>query len=232
MKTFLLALLLLPGLARAQRPKLNLRLKHELDSLYFVDQVYREALLGEHKQHLVDSLAAAQHFAVAEAQSRLISLMLITDSSNIRRVQTIIQRHGYPGKSLVGTPTNEAVFFIVQHSNRIAQYLPLIKQAADRGELPFRLYAMMLDRHLMQHNQPQVYGTQGFSFGGAVDPATGQQQTYQLIWPIQDAARVNERRKQAGFEQTVEENAQRLGIKYRPLTLEQVQKMPGFHPFN
>lgn len=30
-----------------------------------------------------------------------------------------------------------------------ADNLPLIKRAADQGELPLRLYAMMLDRQLM-----------------------------------------------------------------------------------
>jgi hypothetical protein len=47
-------------------------------------------------------------------------------------------------------------------------------------------------------------------------------------WPIRDPAHVNERRKKAGFEQTVEANAQRLGIEYRPLTLNDVKKLPGY----
>nr|GFC01800.1 hypothetical protein [Tanacetum cinerariifolium] len=78
-------------------------------------------------------------------------------------------------------------------------------QAADQGELPFRLYAMMLDRHLMGLGKPQVYGTQGRSYPG---------QAY-FIWPIEDPAHVNERRKKAGFELSVEDNAQRLHIPYQ-----------------
>ncbi|MCR5888282.1 hypothetical protein LRS06_11000 [Hymenobacter sp. J193] len=50
-------------------------------------------------------------------------------------------------------------------------------------------------------------------------PATGQRETVSFIWPIEDAARVNERRKKAGFDSTVEENSLRLGIPYKPLTL-------------
>ena len=144
----LLCLLALPALTYAQRVP-NPRLKHELDSLYYVDQVYREAMFGEKKKHLVDSISAARQYSAAEAPQRLIGLMLQTDSSDMRRVRAIIQCYGYPGKKLVGTPTNEAAFYVIQHSNSIPQYLPLIKQAADQGELPFRLYAMMLDRHLM-----------------------------------------------------------------------------------
>lgn len=219
MKAFLLALLL-PVVAHAQRATLTLRLKHELDSLYRVDQVYRAAMFADNKQHLVDSIAAARHFPVAEAQQRLIGLMMQTDSTDMQRVRAIIQRYGYPGKTLVGTPTNEAAFYVIQHSKSIPQYLPLIKRAADQGELPFRLYAMMFDRQLMYIGKPQVYGTQGRNYNG---------QAY-FIWPIEDPAHVNERRKKAGFELSVEDNAKRMSIKYQVLTLEQVQQMPGYQP--
>lgn len=207
-------------MAHAQRATLNLRLKHEFDSLYRVDQVYRAAMFADNKQHLVDSIAAARHLPVAEVPQRLVGLMLQTDSTDMKRVQAIIQRYGYPGKTLVGTPTNEAAFYVIQHSKSIAQYLPLIKQAAGQGELPFRLYAMMLDRQLMYLGKPQVYGTQGRNYNG---------QAY-FIWPIEDPAHVNERRKKAGFELSVEDNAKRMDIKYQVLTLEQVQQLPGYQP--
>ena len=220
MKRSLLCLCLLPLLVHAQRAPVDPRLKRELDSLYRVDQVYRAALFAENKQHLVDSLAAALHLPAAEVPPRLIGLMLQTDSTDIQRVRALIQRYGYPGKTLVGTPTNEAAFYVIQHSNRISQYLPLIKQAADQGELPFRLYAMMLDRQLMHLGRPQVYGTQGLNYNGQPP----------FIWPIEDAAHVNERRKKAGFALSVEENAQRMHIPYQVLTLEQIQRLPGYQP--
>lgn len=220
MKGFLLCLCLLPLLAHAQRATVNPRLKRELDSLYRVDQVYRAAMFADNKQHLVDSLAAALHVPAAEVPPRLLGLMLQTDSTDMQRVRAIIQRHGYPGKTLVGTPANEAAFYVIQHSNSIPQYLPLIKQAADQGELPFRLYAMMLDRQLMHLGKPQVYGTQGLNYNDQPP----------FIWPIEDAAHVNERRKKAGFALSVEENAQRLHIPYQVLTLEQVQRLPGYQP--
>jgi hypothetical protein len=216
----LLAGALLPPLAQAQRTSPNLRLKHELDSLYYVDQVYRAAMFASNKQHLLDSMATAQHLSVAQVQQRLISLMVQTDSSDLRRVEALIQRYGYPGKTLVGTPTNEAAFYVLQHSTRIPQYLPLIKRAADQGELPFRLYAMMLDRQLMNEGKPQIYGTQGRAYNG--QPS--------FIWPIEDPAHVNERRKKAGFDLSVEDNAKRLDIPYKVLTLEDIRKLPGYQP--
>ena len=220
MKAFLLCLCLFPLLTHAQRAPVKPRLKHELDSLYRVDQVYRAAMFADNKQHLIDSLATALHVPAADVPPRLIGLMLQTDSTDMQRIRAIIHRYGYPGKTLVGTPTNEAAFYVIQHSSSIAHYLPLIKQAAEQGELPFRLYAMMLDRQLMYQGKPQVYGTQGRSY-------TGQSP---FIWPIEDAAHVNERRKKAGFELSVEDNAQRMHIPYQVLTLEQVQQLPGYQP--
>jgi len=43
------------------------------------------------------------------------------------------------------------------------------------------------------------------------------------VWPIKDAAKVNERRKQAGFDQTVEQNAKRLGFDYKVVKIEDVK---------
>ncbi|MDJ0365620.1 hypothetical protein QMK33_10685 [Hymenobacter sp. H14-R3] len=153
-----------------------------------------------------------------------------TDSANIKRMQVILKSYGYPGQKLVGATTNEAAFYVIQHSNQIPQYLPLIKQADAEDELSFRLYAMMLDRDLMQHNKAQVYGTQGYNFGG-INPKTGKPEQHNIIWPIQDPARVNERRKKAGFSQTVEQNALGLGTNHRVLKMEQVRAMSGYSPF-
>jgi hypothetical protein len=92
-----------------------------------------------------------------------------------------------------------------------------MKKAADAHELPFHLYAMMLDRDLMDQGKEQVYGTQVacHKFKNITDQC--------IVWPIKDPYKVNERRKQAGFSQTVEQNANRLGVVYRVIKLEEVQ---------
>jgi hypothetical protein len=142
------------------------------------------------------------------------------------RVRAIIKQYGYPGKTLVGEPTNEAAWYIIQHSDDIKSYLPLIKTAAKRGELPFRLYAQMLDRQLMRDGKEQLYGTQAMGYR-PLNAATGERESLPpFVWPIKDEAKVNERRKQAGFSNTVEENAAVLGIKYRVVTLPEVARMP------
>jgi hypothetical protein len=223
--TVLVLLLLAAGSARAQT-KLNPPLKRELDSIYAADQRWRVLLFDRRVNRRPDSLAAALGISKDQLQPYAVRRMMQTDSANLVRVRAIVQQHGYPGKSLVGEPTNETVWSVIQHSTAIKEYLPLIKKAAAQGELPFRLYAQMLDRQLMRDGKPQLYGTQGMGYS-STNRATGRREAQPpFIWPIKDPAQVNERRRQAGFTTTVEQSATALGIPYRVVTLKEVAQMP------
>jgi len=209
----------------AQQP-VNIKLKQELDSIYTEDQHYRELLFSDQLKNNTDSIAAVYKVDKKDLVNYLMTHLKNADSTNMARVEELIRQYGYPGKKLVGTPTNEAVFFVIQHSQHIDQYLPLIKKAADEGELPFHLYAMMLDRSLMYNGKEQLYGTQAKGFQ-MTDPQSGKKIFTTIIWPVKDAANVNALRKQAGFEQTIEQNAKRLGVDYKVFTLQQVKEMQG-----
>lgn len=77
---------------------------------------------------------------------------------------------------------------------------------------------MMEDRYLMTDGKPQIYGTQGMTF----DDARGS-----FIWPIENPEKVNERRKEAGFDETIEEYAKILfgdDFVYESRTIEQVSQ--------
>lgn len=215
----LCSLLLLTGFST--QAQINTKLKHELDSIYITDQKYRELMSIDVPK---DSLAKVFGVKPEDLITHLWSLQLAYDSANIVRVEEIISQYGYPGKSLVGTPTEEAAWHVIQHSNNINKHLPLIEQAAKKGELPFRLYAMMLDRSLMYAGKEQLYGTQGRSMM-IKNVQTGKPENFWFIWPISDPAKVNERRQNAGFPSTVEENAKRLGIAYRVVTLDEINKL-------
>jgi hypothetical protein len=116
--------------------KINNALKHELDSMYVLDQKYRELVSIKLDSNKVDSLTKLYHISKGNLSNYLWKLQTDADSSNIKRVEEIIRQYGYPGKSIVDTPTNEAVFYIIQHSTKIDQYLPLVEQAANKKELP------------------------------------------------------------------------------------------------
>lgn len=192
--------------------------------MFVLDQKYRAVMQTARTKG--DSLAKAYGVSKDSLIDHLWKLQSGIDESNMARLAAIIEKYGYPGKSLVGTPSNEAAFYIIQHSSVIDRYLPLLKEAAEKNELAFRLYAMMLDRSLMFQQKEQEYGTQGSGFE-VIDPVSKEKKFTMIIWPIRDPQNVNERRKAAGFEQTVEENAKRLGIEYKVFTVEEVRKMRG-----
>ena len=224
MKKVVTGLLTVLTLFANGQAKLNLKLKAELDSIFQLDQKYRELLFSAELKSNPDSVAQCYGIKTGEIQNFLMHKLASTDSSNIQRIGEIIKDYGYPGKSLVGEPTNEAAFFVIQHSQSIDKYLQLIKQAADKKELKFSLYAMMLDRSLMYSGKEQIFGTQGKGLE-VLNTSTGQKEFKMIIWPIKNSKGVNKRRKKAGFKDTVEQNAKRMGIIYKAYTLDDVNKM-------
>lgn len=200
------------------QPKFNKILKKQLDSVMVMDQLYRDTLSLLMNPNKADSIAKTLSLTVVQANGRYWTKQNRLDSLNMVFIEGVIKKYGYPGKTLVDTPANEAAWYVLQHSPKIEQYFDVIKKAAESGELTFRLYAMMLDRKLMQQGKEQVYGTQ-VTFGRLKADKSAW-----FVWPIKDAATVNERRKKAGFTQTVEENAQRLDVKYRVVTMDDVMK--------
>jgi uncharacterized membrane protein YphA (DoxX/SURF4 family)/peroxiredoxin len=181
-------------------PNLNLDLKKELDSIMVLDQKYRQSSELFHENW--------------KAQNTI-------DSLNLIFVEEVFKTYGYPGKSLVGEPTNKSAWYVIQHSDKIPEYIDLMKEAGSKDELPFSLVAMMEDRYLKDKGEEQVYGTQGFSQGHGEDEI-------KFIWPIQDAENVNKRREEAGFSETEEEYAKNLfgdDFEYKNYTLEEVKKM-------
>ena len=197
--------------------KINTALKKQLDSVMVLDQKYRDTLTLLMDPAKRDSMAKSLSMSVARASSHYWTKQDIADSLNVVFVEGVFKKYGYPGKTLVDTPTNETAWYVIQHSRKIDQYMPLMKAAAEKGELPFRLYAMMLDRQLMNQNKEQIYGTQVTcrKFKNIKDEC--------IVWPIKDPANVNERRRKAGFTQTVEQNAQRLDVVYKVYRMADVQ---------
>jgi hypothetical protein len=203
--------------------RINLALKKELDSLQILDQKYRAALVANARGK-GDSLAAVFGVRKEDLDSHLWKLQGELDSLNTTRIEAIIEEYGYPGITLVGKPTNEVAFYIIQHSKVIDTYLPVIKGAAEKGELHFQLYAMMLDRSLMFQDKEQLYGTQGSGIS-IKNKRTGNWENLSFIWPIKDPHTVNKRRKEAGFTQTVEESAKRMGISYKVFALDRILQL-------
>ncbi|WP_316803876.1 DUF6624 domain-containing protein [Pedobacter nototheniae] len=208
----------------AQKP-VHLKLKEQLDSILQTDQGIREFVDSETSEKRKDTLAQFFNYPKEELKKHAWNIMPKIDSANLKKVEIIISKYGYPGKTLVGEPANTAVFYVIQHNpTKISAYYPLIEKAGKKGELPFKYVAMMLDRKLTQKGEDQIYGTQVYGLM-INNPGTGKKEFFQYVMPIKDPKNVNKRRKKAGFDSTVEANALRLGVVYKAYTKAEIDKI-------
>lgn len=218
MKVILYLFLLLATFqSYGQNKKLNLKLKSQLDSIGLLDQKYRILLMGFSGLKQRDSIAKTLSIPASELDWYIQKNMVKVDSSNMVFIDNVIKRFGYPGKTLVGEGTNKVAWYVIQHSDKIPQYIGLIKKSGKKGEIPLRLVATMEDRYLMGEKKEQIYGTQACS--GCLK--NGDKRI--IIWPIKDPASVNIRRKKVGIEETVEQYAQDFNIRYEVIPISEVK---------
>ncbi|MFH1686618.1 MAG: DUF6624 domain-containing protein [bacterium] len=102
------------------------------------------------------------------------------DSLNQQRLDSIVDLHGWPQASEVGSEAAMAAFLIVQHSNLgcMQKYLPAIRRQFNLGEIPGQHLALLEDRVLMLQDLPQIYGSQI-----VFDEATGEMRPHEIAAP-------------------------------------------------
>lgn len=207
-----------------QSNNFNPQLKIQLDSIAYTDQNLRleitDILAQLNKLSLLDSADIQLRNVYMDRIQTLFSQQEIIDSVNLNCIENIILLHGYPGKSIVGIPTNEVAWYVIQHSDKIETYLPLIKKAGKKNEIPRYLVGLMIDRERMQKGKKQIYGSQGYSFPDKDGNITS------FIWPIRNPKNVNKRRLKLGFDSSVEDNAkEKLNIEYEVVKLRYVKEL-------
>lgn len=114
----------------------------------------------------------------------------VIDKANMKRLAAIIARYGWPGMRFAGAEYANGAFMVLQHADRTSQhtYLPLVRTAAARGDLPASEVAMLEDRVLMGDGKPQLYGTQ---FTSAKDGLK--------LYKVADEAHLDQRRREMGL---------------------------------
>lgn len=118
----------------------------------------------------------------------LNSLIQNFDSLALIKVENIISRYGWLGKSKIGEVANSTLFIVIQHAqdNGIREkFYPLLEESVKEGESKKSDLATMKDRILVQKGQKQLYGTQTNLEG--------------KLFPIEDPKRLNKRRKEVGL---------------------------------
>lgn len=114
--------------------------------------------------------------------------------ANARRLKQIIEERGWPGRSLVGDEGATYAWLIAQHAISDPPFqrscLILLMEAVAHHEAPASHVAYLEDRIRTFEGRPQIYGTQfERDRHGEINPL-----------PIEDRARVNERRRAIGLD--------------------------------
>ena len=208
---------------KQEEPKssINLELKKELGEIFFADQAFR-TMTDKTAGDTIEILAKRMLVDTTYLKSNFISLAGQSDASNSKRIEEIIKEYGYPGKSIVGVPENHTVWTVIQHSKPeiIEKYLPLLRRAVQTGDLEMQSLALTEDRNLMMQGKKQMYGSRFSEVNGKP-----------IFWPIENLQKVNELRKEAGFDQTIEEYGQMNygeGFEYKEYSLDEARKI--FNP--
>lgn len=146
------------------------------------------AMAGEDQRVLAELAATGELFQgyaprMAEVHGR-----------NARSLESIIEEHGWPGKSLVGDDGAQAAWLVLQHAigdpALQRKCLPLLRDAAERGETEPAHPAYLEDRIRFFERRPQRYGTQlDWDDDGQLTP-----------WLLEDPDRVDEYRHSVGLQ--------------------------------
>lgn len=197
---------------------LDLKLKHRLDSIARYDQLYRP-ILQETDEQKRKVIAEELGLKPEDYSGDLWKKQRMLDTSNLKIVKRILDTQGYPGKSVVGEPSNLIALEVIEHNPiQIEQYIDLFKKAAAAGEIPKTRVAVLEDKYLMMQDKEQLYGSQA-----QITAANGF-----FIWPIKDVEMVNERRKAAGFERSIEEYVADLmgeDATFKALKLSEIKRL-------
>ena len=161
-------------------------LAQELLAMAAEDEVVRAELVAD------GSLFEGYHSRMAEVHRR-----------NAKRLDAIIDAHGWPGRVLVGEDASRAAFLVLQHAIGspavMRRGLPLVQAAAMDGDVDPVQVAMLEDRILSFEGKPQRYGTQfDWDEDGLLNPL-----------PIADPADVDARRRAVRLD-SLAENVARI----------------------
>ncbi|MFL5339258.1 MAG: DUF6624 domain-containing protein [Gemmataceae bacterium] len=192
------------GATIAQKPdekQLNEELRTELRKRVKEDQDARQKFIEWLKTRgTIDPKKAAEE-PIAKKLAEI-------DEANTKWLKEVVEKHGWPGKSLVGTDGAHDAWLLVQHADRDRAFqkkcLELMKPLVTTGEVSKGDFAYLTDRVLVADAKKQLYGTQFHEMNGKMEPQ-----------PIEDEAKVDDRRREMGLTPLTE---------YRKLIEETYQK--------
>lgn len=150
----------------------------------------RQVLLGMAEE---DRRVRAELAATGELFRGYAPRMEEVHRRNARVLESIVDRYGWPGKSLVGDDGADAAWLVLQHAVGSPplqrRCLAVLREAVARGEMEPAHLAYLEDRICFFERRPQRYGTQfDWDERGRLSP-----------WLLEDPERVDEYRLSVGL---------------------------------
>lgn len=142
-----------------QKPSLQI----SLDSILKLDQNARNQIDRVLKDmEFQDSILSVVGLSLPQFLQQTMEKQAMQDEQNLAWIKELIQKYGYPGKTMVGEKHAEVAWLVIQHSGQddLKLFLPLIKKAYQHGEIAPICYAKSKDRVLIGDRKPQLFGTQ------------------------------------------------------------------------
>lgn len=128
----------------------------------------------------------------AEQFQKLAAEIHEQDAKHTEWLKGAVKKHGWPGFAVVGKDGAEAAFILAQHSGQDAELqkkcLELLTAAVKAKDANPVHLAHLTDRIRVAAGEKQVYGTEVVEKDGTLEAA-----------PIEDEAKVDERRKEVGL---------------------------------
>jgi hypothetical protein len=188
-----IVLILMVGGAAAAEPVREPALREELVARAKKDQDARMALLRfEQRAKWWASEESRKDPKLAEEHRQLGEKMQAVDADDTDWMKRVIDKHGWPGRSLVGQDGAHLAWLLVQHADRDRPFqkkcLELMKKMP-KGEVSAQDLAYLTDRVAVGEGKKQVYGTQLTYKDGKLVPE-----------PIEDEANVDRRRADLGLQ--------------------------------
>ncbi|WP_343674232.1 DUF6624 domain-containing protein [Chitinophaga sp.] len=170
----------------------NEKVAKQLDYLFYNDQKYQR--IGTFKRRYAGAYPLYTDKAID-------SLQHATFRQNVDYMKQLFAQNGYLWKNDIGAEAVHTSWIIAQHADFDTafqkEYLRQMKTAVDRNEASAQDYAYLTDRVRKNTGEKQLYGTQ-MNYTTTKD-STGKVKVESGLWPVEDEANLNQRRKEVGL---------------------------------